>query len=785
MIGKKLGHYKITEILGTGGMGEVYLALDENLDRTVALKILPPEVSKDPDRLRRFIQEARAASALHHPNVAHIYEIGESDGIHFIAMEHVEGETLNNHMKDKPLPIQEFLQISIQVAEALEEAHSRGVVHRDVKPANIMIDPRGHVKVVDFGLAKVNPRSTPEAITSRIYDDPATRTGVIIGTIHYLSPEQAMGKNVDGRSDVFSLGVVMYQMATGRLPFGGGTAVEMLHNILRTDPEMAGQINKRVHPELERIICKTLEKDPDRRYPSATELVNDLKNLERQIEFGLSADSMKSIIGLPKQVARSIFFALVIVAVGAAFYLWLGQKKPVDSIAILPFVNVNGDTEIEYLSDGITESVINSLSQIPQLRVMARSTVFAYKGKQSDPRKIGQDLNVGAVLTGTVLHRSENLSVQAELVDVKDGAQMWGDQYNTGFNDILRTQEEIAREISDSLRLRLTGEQQKKLAKHYTENTAAYELYLKGRYYWNKRTGEGFQKAIGQFEQAIAKDPKYALAYAGLADCYTLMPAWALMPPNEGHPKAKQAAERALSLDETLAEAHTALAHTLHNYDWNWIGAEKEYTRAIQLNPNYATAHHWFSNLLSDLGRGDEAIAEKKHALTLDPLSLVINADLGNILYHQRKYDEAMAQLQKSLELDSNFPLAYQFLGYVYEKQNRFDEEISACKKAIEVSQDSLELRAELARALALAGHKDEAKNILDNLLKRAEKEYVVAYEIAMIYDGLGKKDEAFLWLEKAIQERSYQVSSLAVDPRLDSLRSDPRFKPLLTRLGL
>ncbi len=763
----------------------MYLALDQKLDRTIALKILPAEVASDPDRLRRFVQEARAASALNHPNVAHIYEIGEADGIHFIAMEYVEGETLNNRMKDRPLPVEEFLRIAIQVAEALDEAHLRGVVHRDVKPANIMIGPRGQVRVVDFGLAKVNPRSSPDAITSRIYDDPPTRTGVIIGTIHYLSPEQAMGKTVDGRSDIFSLGVVMYQMATGRLPFSGETAVEMMHNILRTDPATAGQVNKRVHPEIERIIGKSMEKDPERRYASAGELAKDLRNLQRQIELGISADSMRSITGLPKQVSRSILLALVMAAVAAGLYLWIGQARPIDSIAILPFVNLNGDAEIEYLSDGITESVINSLSQIPQLRVMARSTVFAYKGKLSDPRKIGQDLDVGAVLTGTVLHRSDNLSVQAELVDVRDGAQMWGNQYNTGFADILRTQEEIAREISNSLRLRLTGEQEKKLAKHYTENTEAYQLYLKGRYYWNKRTGEGFRKAIRQFQQAISKDPNYALAYAGLADCYTLMPAWALMPPADGHSKAKQAAERALAIDESLAEAHTALAHTLHNYEWNWKGAEKEYSRAIELNPNYSVAHHWYSNLLSDLDRGQEAIMEKRHALTLDPLSLVINADLGNILYHQRKYDEAMEQLQKTLELDSNFTLAYQFLGYVYEKLGRYDEEISACKKAIQVSANGLELRAELARALALAGQSKEAQEILNDLLKRAEKEYVVAYEIAMIYDGLGLKDDAFQWLEKAVQERSYQVSSLAVDPRLDSLRSDPRFSKLLAQLRL
>ncbi|HSE42549.1 MAG TPA: protein kinase [Acidobacteriota bacterium] len=785
MVGKTLAHYRIIQVLGTGGMGEVYLALDEKLDRPVALKILPTEVASDADRMRRFVQEARAASALDHPNVAHIYEIGEADGIHFIAMQYVEGVTLNTRLDDKPLPIQEALNIAIQVADALTEAHSRGVIHRDIKPANIMINNRGQVRVVDFGLAKINPQSTPESITAQISNDPPTRTGVIIGTIHYLSPEQAMGKAVDGRSDLFSLGVVLYQMTTGKLPFGGETAIEMMHNILRSDPDSPGRHNKKINPELERIIAKAMAKDPDRRYASADEMLRDLRHLKQQIDSGVSDFKINPFAQLPKSKSRSIYVALFLVAAAIGVYIWKGQQKPIDSIAILPFVNVNGDSETEYLSDGITEGVINTLSQIPQLRVMARSTVFAYKGKQIPPQKIGKDLKVGAVLTGTVSHRNDNLSVQAELVDVKDGAQIWGDQYNSSFSSILHTQEEIAREISDGLQLKLTGEEEERLKKHYTENTEAYDLYLKGRYYWNKRTSEGFRKAIDQFNLAIQKDPDYALAYAGLADCYTLLPAWAFMKPSEAHPKATKAAAEALELDESLAEAHTALGHTLHNYEWRWTEAEREYQRAIQLNPNYAIAHHWYSDLLSDLGRGQEAIAEKQRALRLDPLSLVINADFGNILYHQRRYDEAIVQLQKTLELDSNFPLAYQFLGYVYEARKRYDEELAAFRKGLQISPNDPELKADLARALALSGQKQEARKMLEELLELSKEQYIVAYEIAMIYDALGQKDETFEWLGKAVQERSYQVSSMAVDPRLDPLRSDPRFKKLIAELHL
>jgi serine/threonine-protein kinase len=785
MVGKTLSHYRILQVLGSGGMGDVYLALDEKLDRTVALKILPTEVAADPDRMRRFSQEARAVSALNHPNVAHIYEIGEAEGIHFIAMQYVEGVTLNTRLNEKPLPIDEAVSIAMQVADALTEAHARGVIHRDIKPANIMVNNRGHVKVVDFGLAKINPQSTPESITAQISNDPPTRTGVIIGTIHYLSPEQAMGKPVDGRSDLFSLGVVLYQMATGKLPFGGETAIEMMHNILRSDPDAPGRLNRRISPELERIIAKSMEKDPERRYASANEMLADLQKLKRHIDSGVTDFPLLPFGALRRRTPQSIFLVLILVAAATALYFWKGQQKPVDSIAILPFVNTNGGTETEYLSDGITEGVINSLSQIPQLRVMARSTVFAYKGKQSNPRKVGQDLRVEAVLTGTVSHRSQNLSVQAELVDVKDGAQMWGNQYNTDLSNILQTQEEIIREISNGLRLRLTGEQEERLTKHYTKNTEAYDLYLKGRYYWNKRTAEGFQKAIDQFNLAIRKDPQYALAYTGLADCYTLLPAWAFMKPNEAHPKATKAAAQALEIDETLAEAHTALAHTLHNYEWNWTAAEREYQRAIQLNPNYAIAHHWYSNLLSDLGRSEEAIAEKQRALRLDPLSLVINADFGNILYHQRKYDDAILQLQKTLELDSNFPLAYQFLGYVYEVRKRYDEEVASFKKGLQSSPNDPELKADLARALALSGDKAQARQILNELLELSQERYIVAYEIAMIYDGLGEKFETFDWLEKAVEERSYQVSSMSVDPRLDPLRSDPRFKKLLERLHL
>lgn len=781
MVGKSLTHYTILKHIGSGGMGDVYLAHDTKLDRNVAIKILPSELAADPKRMRRFEKEARAASAIDHPNVVHIYEIGESDGIRFIAMQYVEGQTLNAMIKEHPLPIPRLVDIAIEIADALAEANSKGVVHRDIKPANILITPRGQVKVVDFGLAKISRESGLTEIKTDSDTSTETKSGMILGTVHYLSPEQALGKPVDHRSDIFSLGAVLYQMATARFPFNGQNSIEMISNILRTVPEPLSTHNLNVPGGLEQIVRRCLEKDPERRYQSAQDLANDLRRLKNG-EALLTGSTIRLGTRRSRPPVFRIAGAILIIAAGA-IYWFTRERNPIDSIAVLPFINASSNSSIEYLSDGITDSVINSLSQLPQLRVMARSTVFSYKGKQIDPRQVGSELHVGALLTGTMNQTGGDLTIRAELVNTTDGSLLWGSQYSRPATDVVGMQEEIAGDISQNLRIKLSGDQQKRLTKRYTENAEAYEIYMKGRYYWNKRTEEGFRKAVEAFGQAIERDPDYALAYAGLANCYTLMPAWALLAPAEGHPKAKTAALKALELDDTLAEAHSALAHTLHNYEWDWEGAGREFRRAISLNPGYATAHHWNAWYLVEDGQTEEAFHEIQRALDLDPFSLIINADAGYLYSLGRQQDRAQAQLHKTLELDPQFSLAYEYQGYAYEVQKRYREELQAFEKAAQLLPDSLEIKAEIARARALNGQTDEARATLDELTTQSKDRYVVAFDIAMIYDALGETDPAFEWLQKACDEHSYQVSGLAVDPRLDGLRSDPRFSLLLDRI--
>jgi serine/threonine-protein kinase len=780
MIGKVLSHYTILKHIGSGGMGEVYLAHDTQLDRNVAIKILPSELATDPERMRRFEKEARAASAIDHPNVVHIYEIGEYDGIRFIAMQYVEGQTLSALIKDHALPIPQLLDIAIDVAEALQEANSKGVVHRDIKPANILITPRGQAKVVDFGLAKISRDSSLTEINTDSDTSTETKSGMILGTVHYLSPEQALGKGVDHRSDIFSFGAVLYQMATARFPFSGQNSIEMISNILKTEPEPLSTHNPTIPAALEHIVRKCLEKDPERRYQSAQDLSNDLRRLKRG-DVPLTGSTIR--LGTRRPRLPVFLIASVLLIIAATAFYFTRERRPIDSIAVLPFINGSSKAGMEYLSDGITDSVINTLSQLPQLRVMARSTVFSYKGKQIDPRQVGRELHVGAVLTGAMNQSGDELTIRAELVNTTDGSLLWGSQYNRAVNDVVGMQEEIAGDISHNLRIKLTGEQQKRLTKRYTENAEAYETYLKGRYYWNKRTEEGFRKAVEAFGQAIEKDPDYALSYAGLANCYTLMPAWALMPPTEGHPKAKAAALKALQLDDTLAEAHSALGHTLHNYDWDWAGAGREFRRAIELNPGYATAHHWNAWYLIEDGQTAEAFHEIQRALDLDPFSLIINADTGYLYSLGRQQDRAQEQLRKTLELGPQFSLAYEYRGYVYEVQKRYREELEAFEKAEELLPDSLEIKAEIARARALNGQVHEARTTLNELTAQSKDRYVVAFDIAMIYEALGEKDPAFEWLEKACDEHSYQISGLAVDPRLDGLRNDPRFAELLNRI--
>ncbi len=781
MVGKTLSHYTILSRLGAGGMGEVYLAHDDTLDRNVALKILPTDVAADGERMRRFVQEAKAVSAISHFNVAGIHELGQADGVHFIVMELVEGRTLDDTLKDRTLTFEQIADIGIQIADALIEAHSKGVIHRDLKPANIMITSRGYVKVLDFGLAKIQRTGT--ALESLETGELATHTGVVLGTLHYVSPEQAYGKHVDGRSDIFSLGVVLYQMCTNRFPFLGENAVQMIDSILHADPEPPAELNPDLPDELQQIILKCLQKVPENRYQTAEELQTDLRNFLRV--SGAMSLSGPMRLAVPRYGwLHAGVLALVAIVILLGYLALRRSGDSIGAIAILPFSNASPDQNAEYLSDGITESIINSLSQVPKLKVLARNTVFTYKGKDVDLKKIAKELNVEAIVTGTIRQHEGRLTINASLVEVPDGVQIWGEQYNREMSDILNVQSEISRTISDQLKLKLTGEEQKKVTKHYTEDSEAYQLYLRGLYFWNKRSPQGFARALESFQDAIHKDPNYALAYAGLANTYTLLPAWALMPPKEGHPKARAAALKALELDESLAEAHAALGHTEHNYEWNWLESERSYKRAIDLNPNYAIAHHWYGSFLLEMGRTEEALTQKRLALQLDPLSLIINSDLGFLYYISRKYDLAIEQLQKTIDLDPGFIWTYQNLGFVYEQKKLYAESIASFQKALSLSPDSLEIQAELARAYAASGDSAQARQILERLLKASADHYVASFDFAMIYAALGDKDRAFEWLQKAFEERSYQITSLQVEPRVDPLRSDPRFAKMIQAMN-
>jgi serine/threonine-protein kinase len=748
-------------------MGEVYLAEDTRLGRQVALKFLPASYQYDSDRRTRFLKEARAASVLRSPNIAAIYDIGEHDGAMFIAMEYVDGEVLSQRIDRRTLPTNDVIDIAMQTADALDEAHRAGIIHRDVKSSNLIVTERGMVKMLDFGLVKLVQENIPvDSADPTVAIGGQTAVGVVLGTVSYMSPEQALGRDLDPRSDLFSFGIVLYEMLTGRLPFEGASPTEIVDSIIHKEPVAIARYNYDVPPELERIVRKCLEKDRDRRYQTAREVWADLHNLRRDAGSGPSTSAppvRKSQSGRRRRSRRAI-----------------------DSLAILPLINEGGDPDTEYLSDGITESIINSLSQLPKLRVMARSTVFRYKGRDVDPKRVGEELGVRATFTGRVLQRSDVLIIKAELVDASDGTHLWGEQYNRPLSDIFSIEEEISKEISDKLRLKLSGAQKKQLTKRYTENTRAYQHYLKGRFYWNKRTAEGLTKGIEYFKQAIEIDPGYALAFAGLADSYNILASYSALAPREAFPRAKNAATRALELDDKLAEAHTSMAFVKFGYDWDWPGAEREFKQAIQLNPGYSYSHNFYAVLLAALGRFEEAFSQTKYAYELDPLSLPINTNLGWLLYLGRRYEDAILQYQKTIDLDDGFALAHRRLAQTYQQVQRYSDAAAEFRKAWALSgDDDVELLTARGHFYATVGDIAKVQEILKQLEEFAKSRYVPSYLIARIYLGLGERDRAFELLEKALDERYGYLAYLNVEPMFDIVKDDPRFSDLAHRVGL
>ena len=834
--GTKLGRYEIRSKIGEGGMGEVYLAQDRKLDRKVALKILPANLAANHERMRRFTREARAAAALNHPHIAHIYEIGESDDLHFIAMEFIDGVTLREKIHREHTELRKLLRYLQQVAEALAKAHACAIVHRDLKPENIMITRDDYAKILDFGLAKLieaHGLSDRDPLSSEVATallEHQSLPGSVIGTVGYMSPEQAQGRvnEIDHRSDIFSFGCILYEASTGQKAFEGVDALDSLHKIIHAPTPQISEINPAAPAELQRIVRRCLAKDPEDRYQTIKDVAIELRELRRELassaaidvtvppaeKFGAqpidaqdarsfssertipsvthpssSAEYIVSEIKQHKLVAGIAAFVLALGVVGLVAYLRTRNTEvAIESIAVLPFVNQNLDPDSEYLSDGLTESIINSLTQLPNLKVIARSSVFRYKGKETDPMAVGKELGVRAVLTGRILQRGDNLMISTELLDVGDNKQLWGEQYSEKVSDLLAVQREIAKEITGNLRLKLSGQEQSRVTKHYTENPEAYQLYLKGRFYWNKRTEEGVEKGIEYFQQAVEKDPKYALAYTGIADSYSLL-TMAIdvgsLSPSQAIPKARAAAMKALELDDTLAEAHTSLAFIKLNYDWDWSAAETEFRRGIELNPNSANAHHWYSHYLMAMGRTNESLAESKRALELDQLSLIMNTHLGWHYFMAHQFDLAIEQLRKTIEMDPNYGLAHWYLGLAYEQSAMYAQAAAELQTAKDLLKKNVGIEAGIGRVDALSGKRAEAEKVIDELKDLSKHVYVSSYHVASIYASLGDKERAFEWLENAYKERSDSLVYLKVDPKMDSLRSDPRFTDLVRRVGL